>query len=314
MASLLQNFHKLQRYLDITGLVPPEESPISPGEHARAVARKIRGENRPPALFLIGITKRSGTVHLGDMLEMHPEVAYYPNKIWEIPFLEASPALDTFWQRFLWLYQDNREKIGGQDYAPLFGAAFLRYLHEYVPPDKRMLLKNPGVAFLNRFYDYFPHEHLLILVRDGRDVVESTRKTWKIPFVAACRRWKWSARTVLAFHAQHKHRQTGYALVRFEDVITAPQATIQDICQRYGLSAEMYPYERIAKLPIQGSSQMRDHTGKVAYWVKRESKSDFSPIGRWHTWKLWEVALFKAICGQELIALQYAADMRWKTP
>ena len=31
---------------------------------------------------------------------------------------------------------------------------------------------------IQQFYDVFPHEQLLVLVRDGRDLLQSTLKTW----------------------------------------------------------------------------------------------------------------------------------------
>jgi hypothetical protein len=55
----------------------------------------------------------------------------------------------------------------------------------------------------------FPEEHLLVLTRDGRDVVHSTVKTWpQILFPFACRRYRRSAEMDLC----HRLRQAGWSL------------------------------------------------------------------------------------------------------
>lgn len=58
-------------------------------EEALRVAREIRGE-RPPTLIIHGVMQRSGTHYTGQLLRLHPNLYAYPNKVWEVPFLQLT--------------------------------------------------------------------------------------------------------------------------------------------------------------------------------------------------------------------------------
>ncbi len=304
-----QKAKKFFNYIfDTKGLRTPQP-PDQISAHALQAAGQIRGAGRAPAILLQGIMKRSGTVYVGDMLALHPALEAYPNMVWEIPFLNETGKFMRAQDDFFLNYRQNVGKIDEHDFLPLFGEAFIAYLHAYLPPEKRMLLKVPGVEYLNAFYSVFPHENLLLQVRDGRDVVHSTVKTWpQITFSMACRRWNLSAQTVLHFHARNKHRTHGYWLARFEDAVNDPPGFIQEACQRFGLDESAYPFEKIGAIPVQGSSSFKTD-GKVDYWI--EKPKTFNPIGRWEKWSVWRKAIFKLIAGKSLIALGYAEDSRW---
>jgi hypothetical protein len=219
---------------------------------------------------------------------------------------------------FLRTYEQNVGRIGAHDFLPLFGAAFIAYLHAFAPEGKRILLKVPGVHHLDRFFAAFPHEQLLVLVRDGRDVVHSTRKTWpQITFGMACRRWKRSAGMVLACHEHyeggHRREQTvlggQYWLARFEDAVRDPAAFVRQACQRFGLEKGAYPFEGIGRLPVRGSTSLGKQ-GQVD-WTPVDKPGGFSPIGHWRDWSWFQKATFKRIAGRELIALGYCEDLDW---
>lgn len=137
-----------------------------------------RGKDKPPALIIHGVRHRSGTVFAGEILRLHPDLYAYPNEIWEIPFLKCSNDLLLFQDNFFEIYRPNKNKIGENDFQSIFGSAFISYLYSFAPEGKRLLLKTPWVENLNLFFTYFPNENLICLLRDGRDVVHSTIKTW----------------------------------------------------------------------------------------------------------------------------------------
>jgi hypothetical protein len=275
-------------------------------EAAKKAATSIRGMDRQPAIILHGITKRSGTVYVGELLSAHPKVSSYPNNIWEIPFLPQADSIIDFQNKFFLDYQHNVGRIGGNDFLPLFGASFIHYLYSLVPTGYRLLVKMPGVQYLNYFYLVFPGEHLLLLTRDGRDVVSSTVRTWpQIRFSDACRRWDRSAKMVLACHEQFKGRK-GYWLGRYEEAVEKPEAFIREACARFGLDIEDYPNEKIDALPVIGSSTVRKR-GRT--WIKK-TKS-FKPIGRWQNWSTWQIFTFKRIAGGSLLDLGYCDNLDW---
>jgi len=252
--------------------------------------------------------KRSGTVFVGELLHRHPEIAYYPNKIWEIPFLTQTGRINKMQENFFFEYNQNRDKMGQHDFLPLFGSAFLAYLYGYIPENQRMLLKMPGVQYLHDFYNLFPKENLLLLVRDGRDVVASTVKTWpQIRFVDACRRWDRSAKVVKEFHGNQDGR-SGYLFARFEDAVKDPKPFLEEAFAAFDLDPDLYPYDHLGNIPVIGSSTTIKKDGS---WTWTNKPKGFKPVGRWQKWSGWRKRQFKRIAGQSLIDLGYCQDLNW---
>jgi hypothetical protein len=296
---------KLRKYLEYALSKRAFEQRPSEGQisaHVLKAAAAIRGPDRPPAILIHGIMERSGTVYTGRLLGLHPDIYRYPLEVWEAPFLSLSGGILDLQEVFFRAHKHNRGKIGEADFLPLFGAAFIAYLYQQVPPGKRMLLKIPSVQYLHFFFSVFPYENLLLLVRDGRDVVASTLKTWprfRWMFSDVCRRWARSAETVLAFERQHAGR-AGYWLAKFEDAVRDPETFVREACSRFALDADIYPFDKIETLPVIGSST----TSQQGY-VQMEQPAQFNPIGRWREWSAWRKWRFQHIAGRPLRELGY---------
>lgn len=277
---------------------------------ALGAARNLRGNDREPAVIIHGVMQRSGTVFIGELLRLHPHIHAYPNDLWEIPFLGLTGDMLRIQEQFFQRYKQNIGKIAEHDFLPLFGASLIGYLHSLVPQGKRMLLKVPDVSFLSYFPAVFPFEHLLLLLRDGRDVVSSTIRTWpNANFSAVCQRWDHSARLMMEFH---RHRQTSGEpchLARYEEVVEKPEQFVQDACNHFGLDVSSYPFDQISKIPARGSSALQQ-TGKVT-WNPITRPPDFKPVGRWKTWSIRQKKRFKAIAGQTLIDAGYSNTLDW---
>ena len=128
-------------------------------------AADVRGHDRSPAIMIYGVMRRSGTVYVGELLRLHPDLEAYPNEMWEVPFLKQTPRIQELQRGFIDGYRQNDERMGGNEFLPLFGASFLAYLHAFMPAGKRLLVKEAGVEYLGYFPAVFPHEHLLLVMR-----------------------------------------------------------------------------------------------------------------------------------------------------
>lgn len=311
-AEVVKKFGKYIDYVfDIRSFSPHfngNHSPVS--EHALQTAQIIRGSERAPAIIMHGIMPRSGTVYVGNLLRLHPDLySSYPNELWEVPFLQLSHNIVEVQKRFLSAYEPNEGKLGENDFLLLFGSSFIAYLYSFVPQQQRMLVKVPSVQYLHYFFTAFPFEHLLVLVRDGRDVVNSTLKTWpRLGFSNACRRWNRSAKMVLKFHAYYASKEN-YWLVRFEDVMREPASFVKEACKRVGLNEKRFPYEKIDTIPVRGSSALRSQE-KVS-WDAMQKPKDFNPVGRWQQWPTRKKRIFKRIAGQSLLDLGYCENLDW---
>jgi len=306
----LHDVRKYIRYIFDSKSFRPSFNAGAISDQALQTAQLIRGRERGPAIIVHGIMPRSGTVYVGELLRLHPDLYAYPNHIWELPFLQQTGDILNLQKKFLLAYEQNMGKIGDQDFLPLFGASLVAYLHASVPRGKRMLLKIPSVQYLSHFYLVFPYEHIMVLIRDGRDVVHSTLKTWpQLRFSMVCRRWRRAANMVLAFDERYGLREQGYSLARFEDAVRDPAAFVRTACQRFGLDESRYPFELLDTISVHGSSTLREQEGGV--WKMVAKPEGFQPIGHWQQWSAMRKRFFKMIAGQPLMGLGYCEDLNW---
>lgn len=280
---------------------------ISP--QAMETARGLRGEGREGAIILLGVMPRSGTVYTGELIRLHPAVHAYPYDLWEIPFLELTGDFIEAQEKFFKLYRFNREKLGEHDMLPLFGTSFTAFLYNGVPRGKTLLIKNPDMSYLKYFAAVFPFERLIMLLRDGRDLVHSTVKTWPgRSFAQTCRLWQKSARLALDYSRQCSATDR-CLLVRYEDVVADPRGFVRDICGAFGLDRDSYPFDGIEALPMRGSSSIQGD-GKVS-WDPVKSEGKNSSTQHWRSWDRHRKDTFKRIAADTLIEAGYAGDTAW---
>ena len=260
-------------------------------------------------IMLFGVMPRAGTVHVGELLSLHPGICPHPNRLWEVPFLENTSHLEAFQEGFFHGYEQNTERMGSDDFLALFGAAFVAYLHSFAPPDERLLVKETSMTALAQFPVVFPAEQLLLLLRDGRDLVASSVRTWPdMRFDDLCRRWASGAETMLDFVDQYP--RPDYWLVKFEDILDAPDAFIRDACRRFGLAVESYPFEAQKEAKVIGSSTMSAE-GEVDWSQHLTAPEGFRPTGHWENWTAGQRRTFKRLAGPVLRRAGYAGDDAW---
>ena len=305
--SLSRVFGGRETFLDPKRYVFPVEEPAV-GAEALQTVRKMRG-SRPPAIILHGVMQRSGTVFTGELLGLHADLYNYPREVYEFPFLRMTGEIFALHKDFISAYENNRDKILQHDFLALTAAPLLAHLYAAAPIGQRMLLKVPNSEYLPYFYAAFPFENLLILMRDGRDVVTSTLRTWSnLNFTDICRRWNYSARLILQCNKKFSERPS-YFYARYEDVSRSPDKFVRAVCCRFGLDEDRYPFEKIYQLPVRGSSTYRP--GNEVSWEAMERPKQFQTIGRWNSWSEGQKKAFKKIAGQTLIDLEYCEDLNW---
>lgn len=280
-------------------------------EAAMKAAAYARGPERGPAIFIHGIMPRSGTVYAGELLRLHPDLYAYPYQIWEFPALCVTDKVLELQRDFIEGYRLNQKKFEDGDFLPVFGGALMAYMHAVTPPGQRVLMKMPSVQFINYFFTMFPKENLLILLRDGRDLVHSTLRTWKqLNFIQVSLRWNRSARIILETLEQFRRTgQSGYWLAKYEDALLDPESFVRNACRAFELDEDRYPFDRIADIRVIGSSKL-ESKGEVR-WRHLDRPKEFKPLGYWKEWSALRKAVFKAIAGQALVELGYCQDLKW---
>lgn len=169
-----------------------------------------------------------------------------------------------------------------------------------------MLTKTPSVRNLKHFFRFFPDAKLIIIIRDGRSVVESGVRSFKDwSRENAMHWWAKAARAILEFDKREKqHRGNRYLITKYENLILNQDNELKRILGFLGLDVEGYNFGKALNLPLRGSSSERGDKSKV-HWEPVVKSSRFSPLDRW---KLWDDEIhnrFNYIAGKEMLALGY---------
>jgi protein-tyrosine sulfotransferase len=283
---------------------------IAPEEEARlaAIVRDVRGPDAPPAIFVHGVLPRSGTNFLADVLALHPDMHPDPGRLWEFPLLYVAGGSRALQEEFLTMFPENREVVGRYDALAYWAAGWMRRLQQQAG-SKRILLKSPHVQNIGLFPALFPDDVALMLVRDGRDVVASSMKTfggWRLgrkSFSALAHEWRLGCEAIMAHAPGGPRARDGMHVVRYEDLVREPEATVATLLAATGLDPARYDFEALRKLPVRGSSTSTADNG--TRWRPQARSPGFNPVGRWRDWPQARKRRFNALAGPALLRAGY---------
>jgi hypothetical protein len=177
---------------------------------------------------------------------------------------------------------------------------------------KRLITSTPSVENLQNFFQLFPNIHLLILVRDGRAVVESGVRSFNWDYEQAIREWNQAAQTIIKFDQIMKETSHPYLIVRYEDLYTDTEEQLRRIFAFLGLDAEIYDFEAAKHLPVYGSSDLLQQGNKNLHWEPIQRAASFTPIGRWKDWGSSLHKRFNWIAGNSMLQLGYTLHSQSK--
>lgn len=256
-----------------------------------------------------GISERSGTSYVGHLLGLHPTLRTYPRDLRELPFMAVSRDILDIQKKFIALHKANAGKMQNGDFLRLFGASFLAYLHSGIPENCRILTKAPMLNCLELFQATFPGESLLLLLRDGRDVVESSIQTWpRRDFVLETIFWR-NAAVLAKWYLDTFDTYEWFHSARYEDILRDPEEFVTETCTAFGLQRSVFPQHEIDALPVIGSSHLK--RGTNATWDPVRKPKGFETTRRWREWPNWKKRVFKKHAGRALIDLGYESDENW---
>ncbi len=254
-------------------------------------------------IFIIGITQRCGTNFLYDLLNLHPDCSA-PPLIWEDYLISTSGLLDSYVNSVSRIWARSQgDGLKDELYRHL-GDGLISFLNEQVDT-KRVITKTPSIHSLENFFKLFPRLRLLILVRDGRAVVESSVKSFGKSYEASIHKWATAADTILRFEQANRNTDFKYLIVRYEDIYSNPEQELGRIFAFLDLNAEVYDFGAAKNLPIRGSSNFHGKEKKSVHWEPVEKSSDFKPLQRWSHWGQALHKRFNWVAGQYLVQFGY---------
>lgn len=261
-------------------------------------------------IFVHGVYPRSGTNHLLNLLCAHPDCAP-PSPLWEDFLLAHAEHLERYvadtaahWSPGWGAGEEHAERL-----RRALGDGLLGFLEELAgarPGGPRLATKTPDVRNLALFPALFPRASLVILVRDGRAVVESGVRSFGWFRDRASHGWAEAARAVAAFEAQQAPGAARHTVVRYESLVEQPETTLRELFGRLGLDAARYDFDAAKALPVWGSSSLAAEPGGRVHWQGSDREADFDPLARFAHWSRRRHSRFNWIAGDALRSLGYA--------
>ncbi len=264
-------------------------------------------ETYPDPIFLLGILPRSGTNFMYDLLCLHPACQGGP--IPEDYLLHHSARLRDYSQAVAgnWFPQwgvDDQEAVLFQH----LGRGLVSFLTSQQNQDsaspKRLVTKTPGVRHLDKFFTLFPQAHLIILVRDGRAVIESGMRSFDWHFEAMTRSWANAARTILTFDQSRPDNDLNYMIIHYEKLVADTETELRKVFDFLELRTEIYDFEAALNAPVKGSSEARQGDKEV-HWKPVKKTKQFNPTQRWSGWSRARHERFNWLAGHYLTQFGY---------
>jgi len=273
----------------------------SPG----AVPKGSAGSANP--IILLAACPRCGSNFLEALLALHPQCQ--KARVPEDFFLANSATLLRFCRSVVESWEEPRDGVSGL--AAHLGAALLRFAG---PPDYeatpggacRLLLRSPTSEGIAAAATLFPTAKLLVLVRDGPAAIESGRRSFGWWYEEAMLTWRNSAHRILSFLASEESDRC--RLVRFEDLAAEPAEQMAKILRFLGLDGAVYPFGRVAEMPVFGSSSFGRDPGQPVHWRPVPKSPSFDPVMRGQEWPRRRRKRFAWLAGPELRGLGYRAE------
>lgn len=287
-----------------------------------------QGSKIEKPIFILGIMHRSGTNFLHDLICLHPDCV--DGGLIKEDFLITYSHLLVEYAKSVYSRWNPRwqvsEKIGPPDIlVKCLGDGLMRYLSlqldmekdhakdlfskrsnspvQHATP-KRLVTKTPSVENLHNFHKLFPDAKLIVIVRDGRAVVESGVRSFNWKYESATQRWKNRADTITGY-ADNNANQQRFLLVRYEDLVRHPKEEMKRVLAFVELDDTSFDYDATTNLPIKGSSDLRKQDSQSMHWNPVEKPVEFNPLARYENWGTKRHVRFNWIAGKQLKLFGY---------
>lgn len=275
-------------------------------------------------IFIMGVMPRSGTHFLSNLICLHPDCG---KSAFDEDYLLAyadylakyANGLQNQWQ----LLNDVKDFQTKDLLMECLGNALISFLqqtrkkaletraHKFnfdLPNesyDKRIVAKTPYVDNLNKFFKLFPKAHLLILIRDGRAVVESSVKSFQTNDELTTREWALSVDRILKFVDDHENKNHNYLIVRYEDLFLETEFNMRKVLDFLELDANSYDFQAASNVPVIGSSTYKRDESKGVNWDRVKKTEEFNPLARAVNWNRAKHERFNWLASKALKAFGY---------
>ncbi len=279
-------------------------------------------EKKTRAVYIVSPTQRSGTNFLSHIMNMHPKLIFpskekFPDEHCLFTYIEDLKKY-VYKTSATWSKWTNGDQNPSSDQAKklmsYIGDGILNYFSEDLCEDELLLLKTPDAGNFMDFFHLFPSTKVVLLIRDGRDTVESFLKSWggSASFGKMTNRWK--DRMIQIEKLIERAKEAGidqniYCL-KYDNLNSNTEEELSKIFDFLDLDASIFPWDKLKQTPVLGSSSYRGGE-KDVHWKPIAKTNDFKPSGKWMEWGERKKSRFKKIAGKELVKFGFAENNAW---
>ncbi|MGN6472365.1 MAG: sulfotransferase [Mycobacteriales bacterium] len=274
----------------------------------------------PQPLFLFGVAQRTGTHYLSALLELHPRcvpISVPPDEKVSRPedhLLDRAAPLLHYVQHTQqkwhpgWGLGEDADEVLLEELVDAIGRFVVRLGTRSLPPGDQptyVLTKTPATNNLRLLVRCKPDLPVLVIARDGRDVVESSHKAWGLSYERWTRVWSEGVDQLAA--AQEIDGKGSIKVVRYEDLLTDLRRTLEPVFEHLGLSTDDYDWDAAMSLPVRGSSYLQAQRKDIS-WTPTLDTDGVIGQPRWQSWPRARLSRFGHLAGAQMAHLGYAMD------
>ncbi|MDV7102901.1 sulfotransferase [Vibrio sp. TH_r3] len=265
--------------------------------------------------FILGIMPRSGTNYLENIITLHDQCTDCA-PIYEDFLVSESDKLVKYAQSVNRRWNSDWEKDSkhvttssllkavGNGLQQFLSASYLQSQTQTVVEHTVLISKTPSVKNIKNFIDLFPDTKLIILIRDGRSLVESGCRSFNWDFEKACFDWNYAAKKIKKFQLDNIQNNDNIKLVCYENLIKSPDKEVADIFRFLNLPEDNVSVDDIKGLHISGSSEQKKQSKNID-WKPVKKSDDFKPLNRFAHWSKFKARRFEWIAGDSMLSMGY---------
>lgn len=272
-------------------------------------------------IFILGIVQRSGTNYLNNLLLQHPDVRS-PGIVWEDFYLAPAQHLNAYASSLQPSWNKNwtaqlQAALGPDPVLSHLGEGLIRLMESQyrycIAAGKQaqpsgepvsLVTATPNTRNLDQFFRLFPDAAPLLIVRDGRAVVESGVRSFDWDYEDAMRMWVSSGQRILDFCGRPEHAGR-YLLTCYETLFLEPKGEMRRILDFLKLDSGRFDFDVCDTLGVMGSSDLKQRGAPSLHWKYVAKPKEFNPLARASHWPESMRQRFLYIAGATMTGLGY---------
>lgn len=254
-------------------------------------------------VFILGVSPRSGTNYLYELLALHPDCVKSRHEGEDFIIYNSVPYLN-FINSVTGKWAPEWKNDPGV-FRNCMEAGLISYLSPEIKSGQYVITKTPHPDNARGFFEMFSKGYLILLIRSGQDIAESFSKSFNYRFDDAVRAFSYGAREITGILNNQKLMDSGRViLIKYEDLFSRNREVMTDLLDFLKLDKTVFDFNASENLNIIGSSQHKKEKGKVQ-WDPVKKSTDFNPLKRYAGWSRWKHYRFNWMAGSYSRKLGY---------